>query len=189
MKDMVGKFLDRGRAIGQLVDGAGHVGREPARVHAGIGKYQLHVRAIGKHQLLDEVDEFDIRIAAQLGRVGRSLEGAQTDRIELADQFLAFEALRRPALFHRTAPAIDCQSITCHISSDLTKTLRWIERRCAWFDQFLRAYEQPAHLSESANRPRNCAPLCDSISHTGFGNFTTTDFGNRRHCRRNAYPA
>ena len=94
VEDVVGKLLDRGGAVGQLVDGAGHVGGEPAGIHPGIGEDQLHVRALGQHQLLDEMDELDIGIAAQLGGVGGRLEGALTDRIELADQFLALEALR-----------------------------------------------------------------------------------------------
>ncbi len=67
---MVGKLLDRGGAIGQFVDGTGHVGRQPARIHAGLGKDHLHVRALGQHQLLDEVGKLDIGIAAKLGAVG-----------------------------------------------------------------------------------------------------------------------
>ncbi len=46
VKDMIGKLLDRSGAIRQLVDGAGHIGREPARIHPGVCQYQLNIRAL-----------------------------------------------------------------------------------------------------------------------------------------------
>ena len=81
VKDMVGEFLDGGRTIGQLVDGTGHVGGQAARVHPGVGDNHLNIRALGKHQLLDEVDKLDIRIATQLGGICGRLERPLTERV------------------------------------------------------------------------------------------------------------
>lgn len=102
MENMVGKLLDRRCAIGQLVDGAGHVAGDPARIDTCVGQDHLNVGAVGQDKLLDEMGKLDIRIAAQLGRIGRGLEGAYAERIELSDKLLAFETLRRSALLRGT---------------------------------------------------------------------------------------
>ena len=104
MEDVVGELLDGGGAARQLVDGARQVGRHPALVDAGIGQDHLHVGALGHHQLLDEVHQLDIGVAAQLGGVRCCPEGALAERVELAHQLLALEALRRPPLLHADMP-------------------------------------------------------------------------------------
>ena len=81
VKDVVGEFLDGGRAIGQLVDGTGHVGGQPARIQPGVGDNHLYVRTLGQDQLLDKVDELHIGIAPQLGGICRRLEGPLAERI------------------------------------------------------------------------------------------------------------
>jgi hypothetical protein len=93
VEDVVGEFLDRGRAIGQPVDRAGQIGHEAAAVDPGFGENQLEVGAVGERELLDEMHELHIGVAAQLGAVGRGAEGAQADGVELADEFLALETL------------------------------------------------------------------------------------------------
>ena len=39
-----------------------------SRVDPGLAQDQLHVAAVGEHQLLDEVRELDVGVAAQLAR-------------------------------------------------------------------------------------------------------------------------
>ena len=72
--DLRRQIGDRGRAARQSIQRRGHVGSQPCRIDLKMLDDAMQVRIIELQNLLDPVNQLDIRITAQLAKDGRSFK-------------------------------------------------------------------------------------------------------------------